>query len=89
MKYFVQFLVESSGKKFQDGKMVDVAKFPVNALGSDGVFILDGRNNLNTMIVDAKQRKEQLKNVKTFVGFKIMQGERFTDCKEIYNSINN
>lgn len=89
MKYYAQFLTLSSGQKFNEGKMITVEKFPVDALGSDGVFILDGRNSLNTMKTDAKKRIEQLKNVRTFVGFKIMKGERFTNSKEVYKQVNN
>ncbi len=87
MKYFARFLTLSSGKTFKDGKMITVEKFPTEAIGSDGVFILDGRNNLETMKIDAKKRIEQLKNIHTFIGFKIMKGERFIDAKEIYKSI--
>lgn len=87
MKYYAQFQTESSGQAFKDGKMINVTKFPIDALGSDGVFILDGRNSLCTMKEDAKQRMQQLSKVRSFIGFKIMQGERFTKSKEIYNSL--
>jgi hypothetical protein len=87
MKYFVQFLTLSSGQTFKDGKMINVEKFPIEAMGSDGVYILDGRNSLETMKDDAKNRIEKLKNVQSYLGFKIMRGERFTNCKEVYNSM--
>ena len=87
MKYFAQFLTLSSGQTFKDGKIVTVEKFPIDALGSDGVFILDGRNNIETMVFDSKIRMHTLKNIHNYIGFKIMKGERFTDAKEIYKSI--
>ena len=87
MKYYVQFLTLSSGQKFSNGKIITVDKFPIEAMGSDSVFILDGRNSLNTMKIDAKKRIEQLKNIHSFIGFKIMKGERFTESKEIYKQL--
>lgn len=87
MKYYVQFLTLSSGVKYDNGKMVDVDKFPIEAMGSDSVFILDARNNLETMKFDAVKRMEQLKRVQDYIGFKIMKGDRFTNSKQVYNSI--
>lgn len=89
MKYYAQFLELSSGKEFKDGKMIEVAKFPIDALGSGGVLILDGRNSIETMKEDAKDKIRQTRFVKNFIGFKIMKGERFTESEEIYNSLNN
>ena len=49
-------------------------------LGSDGVFILDGRNTLLNQITDCYKRIKQLKNVKPWInGFAIRKGERFSD----------
>jgi hypothetical protein len=62
MKIFVQFLTLNTKGEVDD------------LLGSDGVFILDGRNNLNTWIKDAHNRIKQLKNVQPeIVGFKIIK----------------
>jgi len=44
MKYYVQFLTLNSKNKI------------VRALGSDEIFILDERNNVNTMLEDAHKR---------------------------------
>lgn len=64
MKYYVQFL------------LVDQHGFIADAIGSDGRFILDGRNNLDTMITDALTRYNQIKVVKPFyVGFQIQKGD--------------
>lgn len=45
------------------------------ALGSDSVFILDARNNLDTMINDAYERIEKLKNVQKYRHFQIREGD--------------
>ena len=76
MKYHVQFLTTSVVNK----------NIVVEALGSDAVFILDGRNNLTTMIEDAKLRMKQLASVQNYVGFVIKQGARFGYCKAIHTS---
>lgn len=87
MKYYTQFQTNSSGQTFKDGKIIEVAKFPIDALGSDGVFILDGRNSLSIMISDSKNRMQKLEKLHNFIGFKIMKGERFSNSREVYNSI--
>ena len=47
-----------------------------DCIGSDGVFILDGRNSIDTMIEDAKDRAKKLKNIKPWIsGFKIIKGD--------------
>ena len=66
MKYYVQFT------HVRDNKMVD-------NLGSDGVFILDGRNTLRTMICDIMVRTDQLRKVANIDGYKIIKADRFTD----------
>jgi hypothetical protein len=58
-----------------------------DACGSDGVFILDGRNNLPTFIYDARNRAKQLSRVSHFVGFSIRCGARLDNCREIYREI--
>jgi len=72
MKYHVQFLDRQTNGKIYE------------ACGSDGVYILDGRNNLNTMILDAKARAYMLRNIHKFVGFKIKHGDRFSSATTIY-----
>jgi hypothetical protein len=44
------------------------------AMGSDGVLILDGRDSLDTAINDAYTQADRLKNVKKFGGFQIRKG---------------
>ena len=48
---------------------------PDTLCGSDGVFILDGRNKMETWVKDAFKRIHQLQYVqKNIVGFKIIKG---------------
>lgn len=61
MKYYVQFLQVRNEKIYE-------------ILGSEGVFILDGRNNLLTMKVDAIERALLLKNIHKISGWRIMKG---------------
>jgi len=75
MKYYVQFYraLDSNSK--------------TEMLGSDSVFILDGRNSLPTMIEDAKRRIHQLKNIHDdIVAFTINKGERFSESRIVYDS---
>lgn len=77
MKNYVQFLEKKM--VFSPIEGLTETDECSDALGSDGVFILDGRNSLNVMIDDARKRLEQMNNIKSFVGFKIMKGSRFDD----------
>ncbi len=58
----------------------------VTALGSEGVYILDGRNCLNVQITDSLLRMEKLSNVHNYVGFHIMRGTRFNDDNPILHT---
>lgn len=70
--FYVQFKRESS----DDGNLYDM-------LGSDGVFILDGRNNLDTMIEDSYKRINQMKNIHpNIAAFEIFKGNRIDDNNE-------
>ena len=71
MKYYTQFYTDEN----------------IEALGSDGVFILDGRNAIRTMILDSIARAYQLANVKRFHGFEIMKGERFDNSVSVSNYV--
>lgn len=54
------------------------------SLGSDGVFILDGRQKLETWKKDARKRKHQLRFVAPYIdGFKIMEGN-FKKSRMLY-----
>jgi len=67
MKYYVQF------------KTINNKGILWDATGSDGVFILDGRNSLENMIIDANERMKQLSKVRTFKGFDIIRGDKIRD----------
>ena len=68
MKVYAQFLTININGKLSE------------TLGSDGVFILDGRNNINTWKVDAMVRMNQLSNVQpNYIGYRIYKGNRFSD----------
>jgi len=63
MKYYVQFL--DKNLKGEIGE----------ACGSDGVFILDGRNSLSTMLDDAYERMARFDKLHNYVGFTIRRGD--------------
>ena len=55
-------------------------------LGSDGVFVLDGRCKLQTWIDTAIQRATWLKPVQPHIdGIKIMVGNRFDNSRCIHS----
>jgi len=72
MRWYVQFTVSHD-----EVEVVDVC-------GSDGIFILDGRNTLRTMKHDALERMYKLRNVCSIDGYKIMKGERFDNSVCLY-----
>ncbi len=74
MKYYAQFY-ESCGPN------------KTEMLGSEAVFILDGRKNLHNMVNDARERLKKLRNVhKRIAAFTICKGERFDKSHIIYDS---
>ena len=89
MKYFVQFKNYNNVKwNNKLMKVVEVEPYLQDNLGSDSVFILDGRNNLATMIIDAKKQAQRLKNVAKIDAFEIHKGTRFSESTIIYKSYN-
>lgn len=56
-------------------------------LGSDGVYILDGRKSIGNQIRDAHKRVEALRGIHgdKIVGFKLFIGESFTNCRPLVN----
>ncbi len=55
-------------------------KTPIPALGSDGVYILDGRKNRAGQIDEVRQRLKVMNNPH-IIGFVIHRGRSFTDSK--------
>ena len=48
--------------------------FEVDCIGTTGVFILDGRNSVDTMIYDAMDQVKRLHNIKPWItSFKIIK----------------
>lgn len=66
MKYHARML-----ERRDDGSIVE-------ALGTDAVHILDGRNTVDNMEVDARDYLARYnKYIHNYCGFRIMKGERF------------
>ena len=90
MKYYVQFTRtlgtqwNNSHNTFQSCK-----PYQQDILGSSGVFILDGRNNIKTMVKDSMYRKYNLQNIHSDItGFKIMKGD-FKQATCVYEHLFN
>lgn len=64
MKAYAQFL-----ERNRAGEVVE-------ALGSDGVFVLDARTKLSTMKIDAMVRMHNLRHVQSgYLGYRIYYGD--------------
>lgn len=90
MKLYVQFYQNSTGyiagsipPRFSENN-----KKPIELCGSDGVFVLDGRNNIETMKDDAQQRMQKLNKFgKQITGYRILRANSFLDNgKVVYSS---
>jgi len=56
----------------------------VEPCGSDQVFILDGRNKIETWINDGFERMHKLRHVQPYYcAFRIFKGEKFSNSKQI------
>ena len=76
MKFHAQFLVK------------DLKSEIVDALGTDGVYILDGRNSLTKMISDSKNQMKRMRHMHpNYIGFAIKEGTRFDNSEEIFTKI--
>ena len=88
MKYYAQFKVlHNKAWSKEQGKLVDVIPYLRDKIGSDGVYVLDGRNNLCTMIVDCHDRVAKLRNLFQVDGFDICKGEKFSTSVIVYQSL--
>lgn len=88
MKVYCQFKVLSTG--YIQGtippQFSEDNKKPIDLIGSEGVYILDGRNSLDNMINDCYNRLSKL-NRKDVIGFEIVRSDKFTnDGKVLYKS---
>jgi hypothetical protein len=68
-----------------NGEVLTDTKEVIPMLGSDGVYILDGRKSLANQIEDAHARLEVLKKLypNMIVGFKLFSGRTFSDCRPL------
>lgn len=79
MKYYVQFL-EKNASYTQEAGWKEEAGFRIPC-GSGGVYILDGRNSMETMHKDAKKKAQRMEHFKQFAGYCIVRADngRFRD----------
>lgn len=90
MKYYVQFLTMSSGQAYDEEakSLVPAEKFPIDALGSDAIAVLDGRLSTGKLVYEAGKIFNQRKEAANFIGFKVIKGETFSVYnKVLYNSL--
>ena len=90
MKYYVQYQQTiTSTWSSEENKFLPCKPEQWDMLGSDGVYILDGRNNLETMVNDANRRWGKLLKKDMITGYKIIKADSFTEKGiEIYSIIN-
>ena len=87
MKAYVQFF-EIRDVRWNNNTMAFVScePFEADCLGTDGRYILDGRSNLDSMVIDAQQRAYAIRNVCKVDGFKIVQATSFRgEGKVVYH----
>ena len=70
MKYWVQFLIKSANNE----QLID-------ACGSDGVVVLDGRLSSYNMNVAAKLNAQRLEHIRQYPAFRIVSGPRLFEEK--------
>ena len=85
MRVYAQFYHMSTG--YNGTQFSESNKKPIEMCGSDGVFILDARTNLETMKADAISRIQKLSKLRQITGYKIIRATSFLDDgKVIYSS---
>lgn len=84
MKVYAQFYQMSTG--YNGNQFSESNKKPIEMLGSDGVFILDARTNLETMKADAMSRIQKLSKFHQIIGYKIIRATSFLDNGRIIYS---
>ena len=64
---------------------------PIEMCGTDGVFILDGRNNIDTMVFDAEKRMSKMRMIHPDIcGYKIIKAQKFSDIgTTLFSTIKN
>lgn len=78
MKYHTQFLTRNR------------LGYISESLGSDGVFILDGRCGRDTMIQDSRNQLRRMRKIHPqYIGFVIKKGERLDQARIVYREESN
>jgi len=87
MKIYCQFKVLSTG--YISGTIPpqysEDNKKPIDMLGSDGVYILDARKNINSLMSDCVLRLNKLR-LNHIVQYEIIRSEDFYEGKVLYKS---
>lgn len=87
MKIYCQFKVLSTG--YISGTIPpqysEDNKKPIDMLGSDGVYILDARKNINSLMSDCVLRLNKLR-LNHIVQYEIVRSEDFYEGKVLYRS---
>jgi len=76
MSYYIQFIHYNT-----------ITDSMEEALGSDSVYPLDARLNLNSMIDEGHKQMQLLRSVQSYCGFKIMNGNSYTTSREVWGTI--
>ena len=71
MKHWVQFLIKSATNNAQ----------LIDACGSDGVVVLDGRLSSYNMTLAARRQAQRLEHLKQYPAFRIVSGPRLFEEK--------
>lgn len=88
MQTWIQF-TRTNKTRFNNKTMKHekIEPYQQNILGSDGVFIPDGRYNLDSAINSAYPQIFRLKNICKIDGFKVYQGKFLNTSKLLFEKI--
>ena len=78
MKYYCQFTRTQKIEYNKSMQAIPCKPYQMDILGSNSVFILDGRNSIDTMINDCIEQKS-CKVSKEITGFKIVRANSFLE----------
>lgn len=89
MKVYCQFKVLSTGyvPNSIPPQFKEDFKKPIDMLGSDSVYILDGRKNIDSLIIDSRYRLDKINRCNSIIGFDIISSDSFSNIgKVVYSS---
>jgi hypothetical protein len=83
---FAEFQKWSTG---WNGRDYSGPKQPIPMLGTDGVFVLDGRKSIGRQLEDAQARIKQLSGLYPgiIIGFKLFSGSSFLNCSPLLKGV--